>query len=69
MTNTDYLKTVGMEVRVARIRKGLSIREVAKLTGLCESSLNQLENGKHDVKILTYKRIADALGISIKDIL
>ncbi len=46
MTNKDFLKKVGMEVRIARIRKGSSIREVSKITGLCISAIGSIENGK-----------------------
>ncbi|MCG3165480.1 MAG: hypothetical protein POELPBGB_01243 [Bacteroidia bacterium] len=69
MTHQEYLKLVGLEFRIAKIRKGLSTPELCKLTGLSKSCINMMENGKTDVKILTYKRVADALGIQLKDIL
>lgn len=69
MTHQEYLKLVGLEFRIARIRKGLKTPELSKMTGLSMSCINQMENGKADVKILTYKRIADALNIELKDIL
>lgn len=69
MTNQEYLSKVGIEVKVARIRKGLSVKDVSKLTGICKATIGQLEIGKHDAKILTYKRVADALGVTMKDFL
>ena len=69
MTHQDFLKGAGMELRVARIRKGLSSADVAQMTGLSASSIIAIENGKNDSKILSYKRIADSLGVSLKDIL
>ncbi len=67
--NSEYLKNVGMEVKVARIRKGYSVPQLAKQTGLSEGGLHKLEQGKHDFKILTLKRVADALEIKVKDFL
>ena len=69
MSNKDYLKQVGMEIKVARIRKGISRNELAKLTGLNITIFSKVENGLADSHILTYKRIADALGTELKDIL
>ncbi len=69
MTNTEYLKNVGMELKVARIRMDLSITQLAMLTGLNCGSLQRIERGKSDAKLLSLKRIADALSVSLKDIM
>jgi transcriptional regulator with XRE-family HTH domain len=34
MTHTDYLKQIGTEIKIARIRKNLSRPQLVKLTGL-----------------------------------
>lgn len=67
MTNEEFLKRLGMEFKVARIRKGLTQKEVGDLTGLSYQTCGLIEAGNVDAKILSYKRIADALGISMKD--
>lgn len=64
----EYLKKVGIELRVARIRKGLSCREVGELCKLNPQTINKMENGA-DALISSYKRATDALGVSLKDIL
>ncbi len=69
MTHKEYLKTIGMEFRIARIRQGLSSNDLSKITGMSPDSVLRLENGRSDAKILTMKRVADALGVSLKDIL
>jgi transcriptional regulator with XRE-family HTH domain len=69
MTHPDYLKKIGIEFKVARIRKGMSRTEIVKVTGLSLKVVMSLENGKSESKLLTYKRVADALGVSMKDIL
>ena len=67
MENKEYLLNVGMEVKVARMRKRLTIKELGKLTGLSENAICQIEGGKKDFHILTIKRIADALELPVKD--
>lgn len=69
MTHQEYLKRVGLEIKVARIRKNLSIMDIVKITGLSKSAIGCMENGKKDSHILSYKRITDAIGIELKDVL
>jgi transcriptional regulator with XRE-family HTH domain len=69
MTHQDYLKQIGLEIKIARIRKNMTVQQVSKLTGLCKDAINRIENGKVDSKILSYKRIVDALDADMKTIL
>lgn len=67
--HTDYLKKVGMELKIARIRKGMTQKDIESITGLSQKVVMHLENGKSESRLLTYKRIADALEVSLKDIM
>jgi transcriptional regulator with XRE-family HTH domain len=67
MTNQEFLKHLGMELKIARIRKGITMSELNKLTGISIDCFSDIENGKTDSHILTYKRIADSLGVNLKD--
>lgn len=69
MTHKEFLQKVGMEFRIARIRKGLIINDISKMTGLSREAISKIENGKTDTKILSYKRMADALEIEMKNFL
>jgi transcriptional regulator with XRE-family HTH domain len=69
MNHKEFLKSIGMEIRIARVRKGLSQGKVASMTGLQVITISDLERGQLDSHILTYKRIADALGMDMKDFL
>ena len=69
ITHKEFLRNVGMEMKVARIRKGISIKEVSETTGLSISSIWNIENGKRDAQILSYFRIATALQTEIKNFL
>lgn len=58
-----------MEVR-ERIKKfrdlrGFSTTELSKLTGISQSTISKLENGKRKVDIELLRKIAEALGISV----
>lgn len=67
MIHKDFLQKVGIEIKVARIRKGLSTMEVSELTGLHRATIQDIEGGRVESKILTYKRIADSLGVEMRD--
>ena len=69
MTNEEFLTHVGMEFRVARIRKKKSIPQLAKETGLSVSAIGNLENGNVDGRILTYKRLFDVLEMKLETLL
>lgn len=69
MTNTEFLQAVGMEVRVARIRAKMEIKDVVKLTGLHSATISRIERGEGNTLLLNLKRIADALGKDVKDFL
>lgn len=69
MTHAEFLKNMGMEIKIARVRQGLSAAKLAKMTGLSPGCLCEIENGKTDGRVLTFKRLTDALGISLKDIM
>ena len=69
MNHREYLKKVGLEFKVARVRQGLKLIHLTEKTGLGTNVISNLENGHRDAHILTYKRIADALGMDMKDFL
>ncbi len=69
MKHKEYLQMVGMEFKIARIRAKMTVKQVSKLSGLCDNSINEVESGKNDSHILTYKRIADVLGVELKDLM
>jgi transcriptional regulator with XRE-family HTH domain len=69
MSHKEYLKHVGMEIRIARIRQSLTQSQLGSKAGYKKTIISEVELGKRDSAILTYKRIIDALGMSMKEIL
>lgn len=58
-----FLAQLGMRVRRARARAGLTRRKLAALSGVSERYLAQLESGEGNGSILLIRRVAAALGI------
>lgn len=64
--NAEYLKEVGMNVKVERIRQRLTQTSLAELTGLNIRTIHVLESGTDGARLETLKRVADALGKPVK---
>lgn len=60
---------IGASIRAVRRRRGLTLRQVADLSGVTESFLSQVERDIASPSIATLRRIAVALGTSIGVIL
>ena len=57
------IKELGHRVRLARIRRGMSIAELAAKAGINRNTLSALELGKHGVAIGAYVTVLWALGL------
>lgn len=73
MTMTDGIpsadETLGAQVRAARAAKGLSLRGLARTLGVSPATLSQIENGRTRLSVSRLSRIADALGLTVPQIL
>jgi transcriptional regulator with XRE-family HTH domain/quercetin dioxygenase-like cupin family protein len=56
---------LGARLREARLRAGLTLREVARQLGVSASFVSQLENGKSQPSVVTLYSLTQLLGISI----
>lgn len=60
----------GRKLREYRKRKGLTISQLALLSGYSKGGISMLENGKRDsITTKTLKRLAKALGADYKDLI
>ncbi len=55
-------------VRIWRQHRGLSIAALASRVGLSEGYVSQIETGKRDGTIDAFKRFAEALRVSVDDL-
>lgn len=60
---------VGLAVRAARARSGMTLVELGRSAGVTEAFLSQLENGRSMPSLLTLHRIAESLGVSAQTLL
>lgn len=65
ITDKELLKLVGQRIRLLRKEKGLSLQDLAYHIGMEKSNLSVIESGKSNPQLLTYARIASALGTNL----
>lgn len=58
-------KMVGMNIRVARIKRSLSQEGLADMSGLARSTMGIVERGEQSPSIQTIAKVANALNIDI----
>jgi transcriptional regulator with XRE-family HTH domain len=57
---------LGSALRAARTARGLTLRDLEKLTGMSQSQLSQIETGyRADPSFSTVSKIARAVGVSL----
>lgn len=59
---------VGARLREERVRRGLSVRALARELGVSASLISQIETGRSQPSVSTLYAITTALGISIEDV-
>ena len=55
---------LGAGIRAERLRRGLTLTQLAEQAGLSPSALSQIERGITDPSISSLRRIANALGVA-----
>ncbi len=55
-------------VRVWREHRGLKAAELATRAGIAQAFLSQIETGKREGTVETYRKLADALGVTLDDL-
>jgi transcriptional regulator with XRE-family HTH domain len=56
---------VGSSARKLRVRRGLSIRQLAQQSGISVNTLSLIENGRTSPTVSTLQQLAAALGLSV----
>ena len=65
----NALQAISSRIREARLRIGKSQAEIAAAANISLSQMNKIEQGKVDVKLSTFVRIATALQSSADDLI
>lgn len=64
-----FLEQLGQRVRTMRALRGMSRKVLAKVSGISERYIAQLESGKGNVSIVLLRRVSDAMGAHLEDLL
>lgn len=56
-------------IREIRKQKGITMKQLGLILGLAESTISQYETGKREPSIEQARKIADALSVSLSDLL
>lgn len=65
----NILKTMGEQIKMARLRRKLYATLVAERAGICRSTLWKVENGNPSVAVGIYAAVLHALNNMDKDLL
>lgn len=68
MPTTDFQRAFGLAVRLARTRRGWTQAQLASAAKLDAGHVSQIETGQRDVALSTQERLADALEISLAEL-
>src|SRR3954465_3567798 len=64
-----FLAQLGQRVRTMRALRGMSRKVLAKVSGISERYIAQLESGKGNVSIVLLRRVAGAMGAPLEDLI
>ncbi len=68
-SETGFLEQLGQRVRTMRALHGMSRKVLAKVSGISERYIAQLESGKGNVSIVLLRRVSDAMGAHLEDLI
>ena len=64
-----FLEQLGQRVRNMRSLRGMSRKVLARVSGISERYIAQLESGKGNVSIVLLRRVANAMGAHLQDLI
>lgn len=59
-------KTVGMNVKIARVKKNMTIQELAEKAGMSVTTISRLERGIGNARMFSINKIAEVLEVDVK---
>lgn len=61
---------VAVNLRVCRAKAKLSQKELAEKSGVCETTISFIENGKQEmIRMSTLQKLAEVLGVDVGQLL
>jgi len=62
-------KVNGQRLRQLRVERALSLRALKEKSGVAFDTINKLENGHRPARLVTIRKLADALGAQPKELM
>ena len=59
----------GQKLRQLRVEMALSLRALKERSGVAYDTINKLENGHRPARLVTIRKLADALGVEPKELM
>jgi transcriptional regulator with XRE-family HTH domain len=59
----------GQKLRRLRVERALSLRALAQRSGVAFDTINKLELGHRPARLVTIRKLADALGVEPKELM
>jgi len=67
--NALTLKALGKQIKLQRIKKGMSQVDLALLCNMEKSSVSKIESGQVNISYLTLLRLSKCLDVPVKELL
>lgn len=61
-------KIIGRRIKSIRRAEGINQNQLANLVGISKSSMSEWETGKREPRLDTIRKIANALGVDVREI-
>jgi XRE family transcriptional regulator, fatty acid utilization regulator len=59
----------GERLRQLRVQKALSLRALGEITGVAFDTISKLENGRRPARLVTIRKLADALDVEPRELM
>jgi XRE family transcriptional regulator, regulator of sulfur utilization len=59
----------GQRLRQLRVERALSLRALAERSGVAFDTINKLELGHRPARLMTLRKLAEALGVEPKEVM
>lgn len=56
---------IGINLKVERVRRGLSQQELAERSGVSTNTIGKIERGQRSPRAVTLERLANAIGVPL----
>ena len=69
MTMRMSFEVNGQRLRELRLRRALSLRALGERSGVTFATINNLENGHRPARLVTIRKLAEALDVEPKELM